>query len=142
MTINIIPEKLAHIKKHKTRKNIINSTLASKDLINKASHLLYSVEIANKEFKKLNIPYLSDTKVVYYSPEKIILQSKKEILKSKVKELHGQFLEILNKRKFFSKIKKIEIIIDYEIEKQTKTRKHNYKAQEILREIKLELAKK
>ena len=115
MSIKIIPEKLAVIEKHKTRKRIKSTTYAGKDLISRASHLTSLLEVANKQLHQINIPYLKDCKIVFYSPEKIILSSNKEILKSKVKELHSQFIKLLNQHTFFSKLVKIEIQIDYKL---------------------------
>lgn len=113
MSIKIIPEKLAAISQHKTRRKITNSTYAGKELISRAAHLANSLAVANKQFHQIDIPYLKDCDIVFYSPEKIILSSDKEILKSKIKELHSQFIGMLNKHIFFSKLEKIEIQIDY-----------------------------
>ena len=113
MSINIIPEKLAMIEKHKTRKRIKSTTYAGKNLISRVSYLVSSLEVANKQFNEIDIPYLKDCHIVFYSPEKIILSSDKEILKSKIKELHTQFVKILNQYTFFSRLVKIEIQIDY-----------------------------
>jgi len=115
MSIKIIPERLAVIEKHKTRRRIKSTTYAAKDLISRASHLVNSLEVANKQLQKIDIPYIKDCKVVFYSPEKIILSSEKEILKSKVKELHTQFIKMLNQHTFFSRLEKIEIQIDYKL---------------------------
>ena len=113
MSINIIPEKLALIEKHTTRKKITKLTYAGKDLISRATHLVSSLEVANKQLHQIDIPYLNDCQIVFYSPEKIIFSSDKEILKSKIKELHTQFVKMLNKHTFFSRLEKIEIQIDY-----------------------------
>ena len=139
MSIKVTPEKLSNISKHKTRKKISNSTFANKELIAKAFHLNSSIKVANIEFKKLNIPYLKDTKIVYYSPEKIILKSDREILKAKIKELQSQFLDILNTRKLFSKLKKIEVIIEYTKEKTTKLIPNNIEAKKALKKIKTDI---
>jgi hypothetical protein len=113
MAIKIIPEKVSHIDKHKTRKKITNSTYAYKELISRASHLSSSLDVANKELKKFDIPYLNDADIIYYSPEKLIFQSDREILKFKFRELSDQFITKLKQNRLFSKLKKIEIIIDY-----------------------------
>ena len=113
MSIKIIPEKLAVIERHKTRKRIKSTTYAGKDLISRASHLVSSLEVANKQLQEIDIPYLKDCHIVFYTPEKIILSSDKEILKSKIKELHTQFVRMLNQHTFFSRLEKIEIQIDY-----------------------------
>ncbi|MBK2356502.1 hypothetical protein [Francisella hispaniensis] len=113
MTIKIFPEKVANIPSHTTRKKITNTTYASKQLISKAAQLKTTIEVANKELYKLDLPYLKDTQIVFYSPTKIIVYSDKEILKSKLKELHHQFITQLRQNKLFSKLEKIEIIIDY-----------------------------
>lgn len=115
MSIKIHPEKASTINRHKTRKKITNNTYAYKELISKASHLKTTIEVANKELQKFNIPYLRDTKIVFYSPDKIIVQSDKEILKSKFKELHNHFVETLRQSRFFSQLKSIEIMIDYNV---------------------------
>lgn len=113
MTIKIFPEKVASIDSHTTRKKITNTTYASKQLISKAAQLKTTIEVANKELHKLNLPYLRDTQVVFYSPSKIIIYSNKEILKSKLKELHDQFVTQLKQNMLFSKLEKIDIIINY-----------------------------
>lgn len=140
MTIRIIPEKISHINKHKTRKKITNSTYAYKELISKASHLSSSLDVANKELKKFDIPYLNDTDIIYYSPEKLIFQSDREILKSKFRELSGQFIAKLRQSRLFSKLKKIEIIIDYKSKGPTSEihskPSHNSKAHKALEQIK------
>ena len=115
MTIKIIPEKLAVIEKHKTRKRIKKTTYAGKELISRAAHLVSSLEVANRQLQQIDVPYLRDCSIVFYSPEKIILSSEKEILKSKVKELHSQFIRLLNQHTFFSRLVKIEIQIDYRL---------------------------
>lgn len=125
MSIKIIPEKLAKINQHKTRKKIKNTTYANKQLISRAAYLSNSLEIANKQLQNIDIPYLKDCKIVFYSPEKIILSSNKEILKSKIKQLHFQFIKILNKQTFFSRLETIEIQIDYAQQKTTNTRRSN-----------------
>ncbi|KEI35680.1 hypothetical protein FRA_30c04030 [Francisella sp. W12-1067] len=139
MTITIIPEKISNIDKYKTRSKITNSTQANKELINKTKNLILSIEVANKELKKLNIPYLNDTEIVYYAPEKIICKSQKEILKFKIKELQSQFIEILKKSKLFSKLEKIEVLIDYSTNKPHEKNLSNYKAKEALQQIKKNL---
>ncbi|NDS79712.1 hypothetical protein FWI69_06390 [Francisella tularensis subsp. holarctica] len=58
MTIKIFPEKVANIPTHTTRKKITNTTYASKQLISKAAHLKTTIEVANKELYKLDLPYL------------------------------------------------------------------------------------
>ena len=113
MSIKIIPKKLAVINQHKTRRKITNSTYAGKELISRVTHLVISLEVANKQLYQIDIPYLKDCQIVFYSPDKIILSSDKEILKSKVKQLHFQFVEMLNKHTLFSRLEKIEIQIDY-----------------------------
>jgi hypothetical protein len=113
MSIKIVPEKLDKIQNHKTRHKIKNTTYANKELISRASHLASSNEVANKQLHKLNIPYLQDTDIIYYSATKIIVKSNKEILKTKVKELHSQFISMLQKHTMFSKLQKIEIQIEY-----------------------------
>ena len=112
MTIKIFPEKVASIDSHTTRKKITNTTYASKQLISKAAQLKTTIEVANKELQKLNLPYLRDTQVVFYSTSKIIIHSNKEILKSKLKELHDQFVTQLRQNTLFSKLEKIDIIIN------------------------------
>ena len=110
MSIKIHAEKLEKIDKHRTRKyKLKNTTQASKELINQASYLMSSVSVANKIFSQLNIPYMDNVTVGFYSPTKIILQTDKQILKAKVKELHSQILKILKNQKFFSKLEKIEV---------------------------------
>lgn len=144
MSIKIFPEKVSNIDSHKTRKKITQNTYASKELISKASHLKTTVEVANKELKKINLPYLKDTQVVFYSPEKIILQSDKEILKSKLKELHDQFVDKLRRCTLFSQLKKIEIIINYKdtTKNNTKTKHIDSKtARKALHKIKKEILK-
>jgi hypothetical protein len=112
MSIKIHAEKLAVIDDHKTRKyNLKNSTQSSKVLINKASHLMSSIDVANKIFSKMDLPYMQDVKIGFYSPKKIILQTENDILRAKVKELHPQFLRILKNQKFFSKLEKIDVNI-------------------------------
>ncbi|QIV96282.1 hypothetical protein EDC55_101100 [Allofrancisella inopinata] len=139
MTISIIPEKISNIDKYKTRSKITNSTQANKELINKTKNLILSIEVANKELKKLDIPYLNDAEIVYYEPEKIICKSQKEILKFKIKELQSQFIEILKKSKLFSKLKKIEVLIDYSNNKTTKKIPLNPKAKQALQQIRKDL---
>lgn len=139
MTIKIIPEKVSKINSHKTRKKITNSTFSSKELISKASHLKISLEVANKEFKKINLPYLNETEIVFYSLNKIIIQSNREILKSKVKELHDQFIDRLNKSTFFSQLNKIEIIIDYNKPQNINTKLINKDTKEAIEKLKKEL---
>ena len=112
MSIKIYAEKLAVMDDHKTRKyNLKNSTQSSKVLINKATHIMLSVNVANKIFSKMDLPYMKDVNIGFYSPEKIILQTENDILRAKVKELHPQFLRILKKQKMFSKLEKIDINI-------------------------------
>ena len=112
MSIKIYAEKLEKIDKHKTRKSKLkSSTEASKELINKASHLVSSINVANKIFSQLNIPYMNDVKIGFYSHKKIILQTENDILRAKVKELHPQILRILNNQKIFSKLEKIDVDI-------------------------------
>lgn len=113
MTIKNFPEKIASINSHTTRKKITNTTYASKQLISKATQIKTTIEVANKELHKLNLPYLRDTQIVFYSPSKIIIHSNKEILKSKLKELHDQFVTQLRQNSIFSKLEKIDIIINY-----------------------------
>ncbi|API86694.1 hypothetical protein [Francisella uliginis] len=139
MSIKIVPEKVAKINSHKTRKKITNSTFASKELIAKASHLKTTLEVANKELQKINLPYLNETKVVFYSPQKIIVQSHREILKSKVKELHDQFVCRLNRNTFFSQLNKIEIVIDYNKPQKSKIKKVNNDTKEAIQKLKKEL---
>ena len=139
MSIKIVPEKVAKINSHKTRKKITNSTFASKELIAKASHLKTALEVANKELQKVNLPYLNETEIVFYSPQKIILQSRKEILKSKVKELHDQFVSRLNRNTFFSQLNKIGIIIDYNKPQKSKIKKINKNTKEAIEKLKKEL---
>lgn len=142
MSIKIYPEKASSINNHKTRKKITNSTYAYKELISKASHLKTTVEVANKELQKFNLPYLSDTKIVFYIPEKIIVQSDKEILKSKFKELHSQFIDTLRQSKLFSQLENIEIVIDYKTKSAQKPKVHNPLAKKELDKIKRELLRK
>lgn len=139
MSIKIVPEKVAKINSHKTRKKITNSTFASKELIAKASHLKTTLEVANKELQKINLPYLNETEIVFYSPQKIILQSHREILKSKVKELHDQFVCRLNRNTFFSQLNKIEIVIDYNKPQKSKIKKVNNDTKEAIEKLKKEL---
>ncbi|MED7788543.1 hypothetical protein [Francisella sp. 19X1-34] len=139
MSIKIVPEKVAKINSHKTRKKITNSTYASKELISKVSHLKTTLEVANKELQKLNLPYLNETEIVFYSPQKIILQSDREILKSKVKELHDQFIHRLNNTTFFSKVNKIDVTIDYNKPKEGKTIKVNKYTKEAIEKLKKNL---
>lgn len=113
MSIKIIPEKIANIDSHRTRKKVTESTYASKDLIAKAVNLNTTIEVANRQLHKINLPYIKDTQLVFYSPTKIIVQSDKEILKSKIKELHSQFITKLNQTTLFSRVEKIELIVDY-----------------------------
>ena len=139
MSIKIVPEKVAKINSHKTRKKITNSTFASKELIARASHLKTTLEVANKELQKINLPYLNETEVVFYSPQKIIVQSHREILKSKVKELHDQFVCRLNRNTFFSQLNKIEIVIDYNKPQKSKIKKVNNDTKEAIQKLKKEL---
>ncbi|WP_150468219.1 hypothetical protein [Francisella sp. SYW-9] len=139
MSIKIIPEKVAKINSHKTRKKITNSTYASKELISRASYLKTSLEVANRELQKLNLPYLNETEIVFYSPQKIILQSDREILKSKVKELHDQFIDRLNKTTFFSKVNEIDITIDYSKPKKGNTKKVNKYTKKAIEKLKKDL---
>lgn len=139
MSIKIVPEKVAKINSHKTRKKITNSTFASKELISKVSHLKTTLEVANKELQKINLPYLSETEIVFYSTQKIILQSDREILKSKVKELHDQFIYMLNKNTFFSQLNKIDIIIYYTKPKRNKTKVIDKNTKKAIEELKKEL---
>ena len=138
MSIKIIPEKLAVIEKHKTRKRIKKTTYAGKELISRASHLVSSLEVANRQLQQIDIPYLKDCSIVFYSPEKIILSSDKEILKSKVKELHSQFVKMLSKHTFFSRLEKIEIQIDYTLKTTSKKviKKVNQKTKDHINNLK------
>lgn len=113
MDIKIIPEKLDKIQKYKTRHKIKNTTYSNKELISRASHIASSNAVANSQMHKLNIPYLQDTNIIYYTPTKIIVKSDKEILKSKINELHDQLIDMLRKQIIFSKINTIEVQIDY-----------------------------
>ncbi|ASG68003.1 hypothetical protein fh0823_05800 [Francisella halioticida] len=139
MSIKIVPEKIAKINSHKTRKKITNSTFSSKELISKASHLKITIEVANKELKKINLPYLNETEIVFYSPKKIILQSHREILKSKLKELHDQFVCRLNKNTLFSQLNKIDMIIDYSKPHKGKPKQINKNTKEAIEKLKKEL---
>ncbi|QIW10239.1 hypothetical protein [Francisella sp. LA112445] len=139
MSIKVVPEKVAKINLHKTRTKITNSTYASKELISKVSHLKTTLEVANKELKKLNLPYLNETEVVFYSPQKIILQSDREILKSKIKELHDQFINMLNKTTFFSKVNRIDITIDYSKPKNDKAIPVNKYTKQAIEKLKKDL---
>ncbi|AJI54475.1 hypothetical protein [Francisella philomiragia] len=143
MSIKIIPEKVANIDSHRTRKKITESTYASKDLIAKAVNLSTTIEVANKQLHKLNLPYLKDTQLVFYSPTKIIVQSDKEILKSKIKELHNQFITKLNQTTLFSRVEKIELIVDYSNHQTKKAdiNPPNKVAKKALEKIKLEINK-
>ena len=142
MTIKIFPEKVASIDSHTTRKKITNTTYTSKQLISKAAQLKTTIEIANKELHKLNLPYLRDTQVVFYSPSKIIIHSNKEILKSKLKELHDQFVTQLGQNMLFSKLEKIDIIINYtQNNKKTKPTVTNETAKQALDKIKKQLCR-
>ncbi|APC91893.1 MULTISPECIES: hypothetical protein [Francisella] len=141
MSIKIFPEKVASIDSHTTRKKITNTTYASKQLISKATQLKTTLEVANKELHKLSLPYLRDTQIVFYSPKKLIVHSNKEILKSKLKELHDQFVAQLSQNTLFSKLEKIEIIIDYTQvnNKKTKPPATNKIAQQALDRIKKQI---
>ncbi|OIN83573.1 hypothetical protein [Francisella sp. TX07-6608] len=142
MTIKIFPEKVANIPTHTTRKKITNTTYASKQLISKAAHLKTAIEVANKELYKLDLPYLRDTQIVFYSPTKIIVHSNKEILKSKLKELHDQFVTQLKQNTLFSRLEKIEIIIDYtQNNNKTNSSVNNEAAKQALDKIKKQLCK-
>ncbi|APC95332.1 hypothetical protein IBE10_08820 [Francisella tularensis subsp. novicida] len=142
MTIKIFPEKVANIPTHTTRKKITNTTYASKQLISKAAHLKTAIEVANKELYKLDLPYLRDTQIVFYSPTKIIVHSNKEILKSKLKELHDQFVTQLKQNTLFSRLEKIEIIIDYtQNNNKTNSIVNNETAKQALDKIKKQLCK-
>ncbi|AIT10134.1 hypothetical protein LO80_09225 [Candidatus Francisella endociliophora] len=142
MSIKIHPEKASSINNHRTRKKITNSTYAYKELISKASHLSTTIEVANKELQKFNLPYLCDTHVVFYSPKKIIVQSDKEILKTKFKELQSQFVSKLRQSRLFSKLEKIEIIIDYKTQTKKPQKVSDTKlAKQALNEIKKEICK-
>ena len=142
MTIKIFPEKVTSIDSHTTRKKITNTTYASKQLISKAAQLKTTIEVVNKELHKLNLPYLRDTQVVFYSPSKIIIYSNKEILKSKVKELHDQFVTQLKQNILFSKLEKIDIIINYiQNNKPTKLPVTNEIGKQALDKIKKQLCR-
>lgn len=142
MTIKIFPEKVASIDSHTTRKKITNTTYASKQLISKAAQLKTTIEVANKELHKFNLPYLRDTQVVFYSPSKIIIHSNKEILKSKLKELHDQFVTQLKQNMLFSKLEKIDIIINYtQNNKKIKPTVTNEIAKQALDKIKKQLCR-
>ena len=142
MTIKIFLEKVANIDSHTTRKKITNTTYASKQLISKAAQLKTTIEVANKELHKLNLPYLRDTQVVFYSPSKIIIHSNKEILKSKLKEFHDQFVTQLRQNTLFSKLEKIDIIINYtQNNKKTKPTVTNEIAKQALDKIKKQLCR-
>ncbi|APC96342.1 hypothetical protein [Francisella frigiditurris] len=137
MSIRIFPEKVSNIKKHKTRAKLKDHTLDSKKLIKQASHILSSVEVANKEFKKIKLPYLENTNVVFYSPTKLVIQGNNSFIKTKVKELHDQYLEILKKRTFFSKLEELELDIKYQTQKDNK-KIINKKAKDIIEKLKEE----
>lgn len=140
MSIKIHPEKASTINRHKTRKKITNNTYAYKELISKASHLKTTIEVANKELQKFNTAYLRDTKIVFYSPNKIIVQGDKEILKSKFKELHNHFVETLQQSRLFSQLKSIEIIIDHSVaSKQPKKVLPSKFAKQALEKLKREI---
>ena len=142
MTIKIFPEKVANIESHTTRKKITSTTYAGKQLISKAAQLKTTIEVANKELYKLDLPYLRDTQIVFYSPTKIIVYSDKEILKSKLKELHHQFVTHLRQNKLFSKLEKIEVIIDYiQNNKKTEPLVRNEFAKQALDKIKKQLCR-
>ncbi|ALB01692.1 hypothetical protein ACH24_03015 [Francisella persica ATCC VR-331] len=142
MTIKNFPEKIASINSHTTRKKITNTTYASKQLISKATQIKTTIEVANKELHKLNLPYLRDTQIVFYSPSKIIIHSNKEILKSKLKELHDQFVTQLRQNSIFSKLEKIDIIINYtQNNKKTKPTITNEIGKQALEKIKKQLCR-
>ena len=113
MSIRYEPKDLQDHHKYKTRKKIKDSTYASKDLIAKASQAMILANHAEKQLAKIDIPYIGDLSVVYYSQNKIVLESDKEILRSKVSQLHTQLLQMLNNNNFFSKLNKIEIQISH-----------------------------
>lgn len=137
MSIRIFPEKVSTIKKHKTREKLKDYTLDSKKLINQASHILSSVEVADKEFKKIKLPYLENTNVVFYSPTKLVIQGSDPFIKAKLKELHAQYIEILRKRTFFSRLEKIELYIQYQTNKDNK-KIINKKTKDIIDKLKNE----
>ncbi len=138
MSIKIIPEKLAVIEKHKTRHKTEKTTYACKELISRSSHLVSSVDVANKQLQQIDIPYIKDCSIVFYSPEKVIISSDKEILKTKVKELHSQFIKLLNKHTFFSRLQKIEIQINYNQKpiNEKALKKSNQKAKDHIKNLK------
>ena len=137
--IKIHAEKIAKIDQHKTRRtNLKETTFTSKELISRASHLASSIDVANKIFSRINLPYLDDVNIAFYSPEKIILTTNKQVLKSKVKELEPQFISILRAQKIFSKLKKIEISINYEKKENIQTQKPNKVAIENINKLKEE----
>ncbi len=137
--IKIHAEKVAKIDQHKTRRtNLKETTFSSKELISRASHLASSIDVANKIFSRMKLPYLDDVNIAFYSPEKIILATDKQILKSKVKELEPQFISILREQKIFSKLKKIEVSINYEKKEDIKTQKPNKIAIENINKLKEE----
>ncbi|MDE4940415.1 hypothetical protein NAI66_10310, partial [Francisella tularensis subsp. holarctica] len=70
-------------------------------------------DVANKLLYQLDLTYLRDSQIVFYSPTKIIVHSNKEILKSKLKDLHDQFVTQLKQNTLFSRLERIDIIIDY-----------------------------
>jgi hypothetical protein len=113
MSIKYTPKDLLDHHKYKTRKKIKDSTYASKDLIAKASQSMSLANQAEQQLSKIDIPYIRNLSVVYYSQTKIVLISDKEILKSKVSQLHTQLLQMLNNNSFFSKLKRIEIQISH-----------------------------
>ncbi|AXA33652.1 hypothetical protein [Francisella adeliensis] len=140
MSIKIVPEKLDKIQNHKTRHKIKNTTYANKELISRANHLASSNEVANKQLHKLNIPYLQDTDIIYYSATKIIVRSNKEILKAKIKELHQQFIDILQKHTMFSKLQKIEIQIEYDQNTKKIIKQDNTQAKKQISKLKESLS--
>ncbi|ORU57976.1 hypothetical protein ACC64_05300, partial [Francisella tularensis subsp. holarctica] len=73
----------------------------------------------------------------FYSPTKIIVHSNKEILKSKLKELHDQFVTQLKQNTLFSRLERIEIIIDYtQNNNKTNSSVNNETAKQALDKIK------
>lgn len=140
MSIKIVPEKLDKIQNHKTRHKIKNTTYANKELISRANYLASSNEVANKQLHKLNIPYLQDTDIIYYSATKIIVRSNKEILKAKIKELHQQFIDILQKHTMFSKLQKIEIQIEYDQNTKKIIKQDNAQAKKQISKLKESLS--
>ncbi|MDE4972309.1 hypothetical protein NAI46_13295, partial [Francisella tularensis subsp. holarctica] len=75
--------------------------------------------------------------IVFYSPTKIILHSNKEILKSKLKEIHDQFVTQLKQNTLFSRLESIEIIIDYtQNNNKTKSSVNNETAKQAIDKIK------